>query len=129
VVISNCVINLSPEKDKVFREIYRVLKQGGRFYVSDIVVLNQLPGVIADSSAAYIGCIAGAVVKTQYITAIQAAGFRDVEVLQEKDLALDCLADDPVMKAIDKKSEKISQSLAGIGGSIKSILITGVKSS
>lgn len=83
VVISNCVVNLSPDKPQVFREAYRVLKPGGRMVLSDIVLLKELPSAIRDSIEAYVGCVAGASPKADYLAAIRAAGFRDVEVVKE----------------------------------------------
>jgi ubiquinone/menaquinone biosynthesis C-methylase UbiE len=67
VIISNCVINLSPDKGKVFQEAFRVLKPGGRLMVSDIVLLKELPDFIRDSIAAYVGCISGAMRKEDYL--------------------------------------------------------------
>ncbi|HEU4949999.1 MAG TPA: arsenite methyltransferase [Candidatus Deferrimicrobiaceae bacterium] len=83
VVISNCVINLSPAKDKVFAEAYRVLKPGGRAMISDIVLSGDLPEAVASSLAAYTGCIAGAIRKEEYLRLMEAAGFREVHVVQE----------------------------------------------
>ena len=82
-VISNCVINLAPDKGKVFREAFRVLKSGGRIMVSDLVLLNELPEFIKSSVAALTGCIAGALMKEDYLEAIRSAGFRDVRVVGE----------------------------------------------
>jgi SAM-dependent methyltransferase len=83
IVISNCVINLSPAKDKVFAEAYRVLKPGGRAMISDIVLSGDLPDAVAGSLAAYAGCIAGAIREEEYLRLMEAAGFRDVHVVQE----------------------------------------------
>jgi ubiquinone/menaquinone biosynthesis C-methylase UbiE len=80
-VISNCVINLSPDKDAVFSEVYRVLKPGGRMSVSDIVVDGQLPQAIRQSLDSWAGCIAGALDESDYLGKIEAAGFQEVEVL------------------------------------------------
>ena len=77
IIISNCVINLSPDKPRVFREAFRVLKPGGRLMVSDIVLLKPLPEEIKNSVFAYIGCLAGAVTKNEYLGAIQEAGFQE----------------------------------------------------
>ncbi|MFC2021191.1 arsenite methyltransferase [Chloroflexota bacterium] len=82
-VISNCVINLSPDKGRVFREAYRALKPGGRVMVSDIVLLKELPDDIKSSVEAYTGCIAGASLKEEYLATITAAGFQEVEVVSE----------------------------------------------
>ena len=84
VVISNCVINLSPDKKKVFEEAHRVLKPGGRLLVSDIVLLKALPDAIRSSVEAYTGCIAGAMLKDEYLNQISSAGFVDFEVVEEK---------------------------------------------
>ncbi|MBI5043374.1 MAG: arsenite methyltransferase, partial [Nitrospirae bacterium] len=75
VVISNCVINLVPDKKKVFQETYRVLKPGGRLMISDIVLLKELPDAIKASVEAYIGCVSGAILKNEYMETIKAAGF------------------------------------------------------
>jgi len=83
VVISNCVVNLSPDKQQVFNEVFRALKPGGRMMISDIVQLKPLPDTVLKSIEAYVGCIAGASLKQDYVSMIQAAGFRDVEILSE----------------------------------------------
>ena len=80
VVISNCVINLSADKDAVFREIYRVLKPGGRMAVSDIVLLKPLPESVQQNLAAWTGCIAGALSLDEYKNKLTAAGFADLDV-------------------------------------------------
>jgi len=80
VIISNCVINLSPDKPQVFREAFRALRPGGRLAVSDIVTDGPLPDVIKNSLSAWVGCIAGALDVKEYIAAIQEAGFTDVDV-------------------------------------------------
>ena len=94
VVISNCVINLSTDKDAVFGEIYRVLKPGGRMAVSDIVLLRPLPESVQQNLAAWTGCIAGALSLDEYKDKLTAAGFVDldvevVRVYEPEDLSLD----------------------------------------
>jgi SAM-dependent methyltransferase len=84
VVISNCVINLSPEKPRVFAEAMRVLKPGGRLLVSDLVLTRPLPESVRASVEAYVGCIAGASLKDDYIGQIRDAGFADVAVVEER---------------------------------------------
>jgi len=83
VVISNCVINLSPDKEKVFQEAYRVLKPGGRVVVSDIALLKRLPSEIKSSIEAYVGCVAGATTKEEYLATVAAAGFQGVDIVSE----------------------------------------------
>jgi arsenite methyltransferase len=80
VIISNCVINLSSDKDAVLREAFRVLKPGGRFAVSDVVVRGEVPADIRRSMELWVGCIAGALDEKDYVAKLQAAGFTDVEV-------------------------------------------------
>ena len=80
VIISNCVINLSSDKDAVLREAFRVLKPGGRFAVSDVVVRGEVPGDIRRSMELWVGCIAGALEEKEYGAKLRAAGFADVEV-------------------------------------------------
>jgi SAM-dependent methyltransferase len=80
-VISNCVLNLAPDKPAVFREIARVLKHGGRLAVSDIALKHELPEAIAKSAAAYVGCIAGAIRIDDYRSGLLAAGFEHVEIV------------------------------------------------
>ena len=81
VVISNCVINLSPDKNRVFSEAFRALKSGGRLLVSDIVLLKELPDFIKNNESAYIGCLSGAIIMDDYLDAIKGAGFVDVKVI------------------------------------------------
>jgi SAM-dependent methyltransferase len=84
VVISNCVINLTPDKAAVYREVARVLRPGGRMIVSDVVLDAPLPAAIASDVNALVGCVAGAALRTDYLGAILAAGLADVEVLSDK---------------------------------------------
>ncbi len=79
VIISNCVINLSPDKDRVFAEAYRVLKPGGRMVISDLVTEGHLPLAVKESVEAWVGCVAGALDKREYLEKIEAAGFIDLK--------------------------------------------------
>jgi SAM-dependent methyltransferase len=83
VILSNCVINLSPEKDRVWKEAWRVLKPGGRAQVSDIVLEHALPQAVLDNVEVWIGCVGGATLRADYLGVIEAAGFRTVEVVRE----------------------------------------------
>jgi len=87
LIISNCVINLSPDKDAVFREAHRVLKPGGRMIVSDLVTVGELSQKVRKSAEAWAGCIAGALDKQEYLEKIRAAGFAEVSILKESGYA------------------------------------------
>lgn len=100
IVISNCVINLSPDKPRVFREAYRVLKPGGRLMVSDLVLNRKLPEKIRDSVAAYTGCISGALLKNAYLEAIGAAGFARIEIIEERAFPIADMVNDVTAKAV-----------------------------
>ena len=94
VIISNCVINLSPDKEAVFNEAHRVLKPGGRLMISDIVLLNELPDFIKNNAQAYIGCVSGAILKENYIDLIKKSGFKHVRIMNEAAFPLDSLVSD-----------------------------------
>jgi len=84
VVISNCVLNLVPDKQKAFSEIFRILKAGGHFSVSDVVLIGELPEKLSQAAAVYAGCIAGALQKSDYLQVIKNAGFVNVTVQKDK---------------------------------------------
>lgn len=84
VVISNCVLNLVPDKLKAYKEIFRVLKPGGRFGISDVVLMGELPAKIKAAAEMYAGCVAGALKKEEYLDIIRQAGFPDATVVKEK---------------------------------------------
>jgi arsenite methyltransferase len=84
VIVSNCVLNLVPNKDGVIKEIYRVLKPGGHFSISDIVLEGELPKEIKEAAEMYAGCVAGAIQKQGYLELIEANGFRNITVQKDK---------------------------------------------
>jgi arsenite methyltransferase len=127
VIISNCVINLAPDKSRVFEEAFRVLKPGGRLMISDIVLLKELPESIRDSIEAYIGCVAGAMMKDQYLKTIKNAGFKDVQVLDETKFPVEFISNDPIGKGIIEKLEISSEAVKDIAESIISIRVQGRK--
>ena len=88
-IISNCVINLSPDKSKVFQEAYRALKSGGRLIVSDKVSEGALPDEIKDDPDAWAGCIAGALEQHEYLAKIKEAGFEDIEVVSSREFYIE----------------------------------------
>jgi arsenite methyltransferase len=83
IIISNCVINLAPDKEKVFREAYRVLKSGGRLMVSDVVLIKPLPDEIKKDKELLIGCVGGAILKQNYLNLMEKAGFSDITIQKE----------------------------------------------
>ncbi len=127
VIISNCVINLSPDKEQVFKEALRVLKPGGRLVVSDLVLLNALPETIKQSIEAYVGCIAGAMMKDEYLAAIKASGFKDITVLGEDTYPADLAVNDPIAQNIISDSNIIADFAKEISKSVASVKISAVK--
>jgi arsenite methyltransferase len=127
VVISNCVINLVPDKNRVFKETFRVLKPGGRIMISDMVLLKELPDAMKNSIEAYIGCLSGAIMKDEYIGGIQAAGFQEVEVFDEASSSLDCMANDPTAQAIIGDLDLPPEEVKEAAGSVASVKVYGLK--
>ena len=87
-VISNCVMNLVPDKEKAFSEVYRILNKSGKFSISDIVISGELPEKLRESAELYVGCVAGAIEKQAYINTIKNAGFKTVKIVEEKKYVL-----------------------------------------
>jgi ubiquinone/menaquinone biosynthesis C-methylase UbiE len=127
VVISNCVINLSDDKAKVFKEAFRVLKQGGRLVVSDIVLLKKLPDLIKDSVEAYVGCLAGAIMKNKYLDFIEKAGFHQVEVVEETNFPIELMANDPTTVKIKKGTNVTFEEVRKLDASVVSIKVSATK--
>jgi len=88
VVISNCVLNLVPNKQKAFSEIFRVLKTGGHFCISDVVVTGELPQKLQEAAEMYAGCVSGAIQKEAYLKVIEEQGFTNVELKKEKEIEI-----------------------------------------
>lgn len=127
IVISNCVINLVPDKKRAFMETFRVLKPGGRLMISDIVLLKELPDSIKNSIEAYIGCLSGAMMRDEYIKTIKLAGFRQVKIIDEAFFPVDCMANDPTAKAIIESCQTSSVDLENLAKSVVSMKISGIK--
>ena len=126
-VISNCVINLSPDKGKVFQETFRILKPGGRLMISDIVLLKKLPKLIKESIEAYVGCVSGAIIKSECLEKIEAAGFRDVRVIDEAAFPIELIANDPTAKGIMDNLEIGLNEARGVASSVVSIKVSAIK--
>jgi ubiquinone/menaquinone biosynthesis C-methylase UbiE len=126
-VISNCVINLSPDKRRVFGETFRVLKPGGRLMISDIVLLKELPDYIRNSIQAYVGCVAGAMLKDEYLKAVREAGFQDVKIIDETAFPAELMVSDPIAKDIIEKLEIEPKKVGEVASTVMSIKVYGVK--
>jgi SAM-dependent methyltransferase len=124
VVISNCVINLSTDKPRVFREVYRVLKPGGRMIVSDIVLNRPLPESVRDSAGLYASCIAGALLRDEYIQAILDAGFEKVEILSDISYKVANAGDDPITR---DAAALLGDEATALSGAAASISVFAVK--
>jgi len=127
IIISNCVINLSPNKKKVFKEAFRTLKPGGRLMISDIVLLKELPETVKKSVQAYIGCLSGAIMKDKCIELIKDAGFQDVKIVEETRFPIDFIVNDSTAKAIMKELNIPAKKAKNFANSVASIKVYGVK--
>jgi len=121
VTVSNCVINLVPDKRKAYQEVYRTLKKGGKFVISDIVTSGNLPESIRESVELYVGCVAGAITKDEYIGIVQAAGFSEVSILEEKEYNI---PDSFVLKYLNREQ---FVDYKESGAKILSLTVKGVK--
>jgi arsenite methyltransferase len=127
VIISNCVINLAPNKKRVFEEAFRVLAPNGRLMVSDIVLLKPLPKPIQESVEAYAGCIAGAEIKERYLGLMKEAGFSDVRVLEEKTYPLEYIISEDAFKGAIDRLNMTQEELKETANTVISLKVSAVK--
>ncbi len=121
VIVSNCVLNLVPNKDNVIKEIYRVLKPGGHFSISDVVLEGELPAKLKNVAEMYAGCVSGAIQKEVYLELVKSNGFTDITVQKEKNIII---PDDILNKYLtDEEIETFKAS----GSYIKSITVFAQK--
>jgi arsenite methyltransferase len=121
IVISNCVLNLVPDKGRAFAETFRVLRPGGRFCVSDIVATGELPAVVREVAALYVGCVAGAMAETDYLALLETTGFEGVRVAEAKPVPLSDQALAGTMSAADVAAFRAS------GIALKSVMVLGAR--
>jgi len=127
VIISNCVINLAPNKKRVFEEAYRVLAPKGRLTVSDIVLLKPLPENIQNNVEAYAACISGAELKDKYLELIQQAGFTDVQVVDQKTYPLEYIISESTLKEAIKMANMTEQEIKEAADTVVSVKVSAVK--
>ncbi|MFB9057027.1 arsenite methyltransferase [Mariniflexile ostreae] len=112
VIVSNCVLNLVPNKQKVIGEIHRVLKPGGHFSISDIVLVGNLPNALKEDAEMYAGCVAGAIQKTEYLKMIEDQGFKNIQIQKEKPISI---PDDILSKYLsNEEAERFNSGGSGI---------------
>ena len=115
VIVSNCVLNLAPNKSAVFKEIYRVLKVGGHFSISDIVLTGELPEKIKLAAVMYAGCVSGAIQKQEYLNLIEQAGFQNITIQKENPIVL---PDDVLENFLSKEEISVFRAIPPIIRSI-----------
>lgn len=127
LIISNCVINLSNQKEQVFKEAFRVAKNNGRIMISDIILLNDLPEYVQNSVEGHIACLAGAVRKEDYLNAIAKAGFIEINIDKETSFPIELMLNDPIAEKIVKENNLSEKEISAIANSIASISISAKK--
>ena len=127
VIISNCVINLAPNKKRVFEEAFRVLAPKGRLMVSDIVLLKELPKSIQKNVEAYAGCISGAVHKDKYLELMRKAGFQEVTVIDEKTYPLEYIISESTLNDIIKMENMTEEEIKQAANIVVSVKVSAVK--
>ena len=127
VIISNCVINLSPNKGRVFQEAFRALKPGGRLMISDLVLKKPLSERLRSSLSAYVGCVAGAIRKEEYLETLSAAGFREVAVAEETSFPVGVLSADPIARGMIEEFSLPPEAVEEVEGAVSSIRVQGRK--
>lgn len=127
LIISNCVINLSNQKNQVFKEAFRVAKSNGRIMISDIILLHDLPDYVKNSVEGHIACLAGAARKEDYLNAIAIAGFSDISIDKEAPFPIELMLNDPIAEKIVMENNLTEKEIKSIANSIASISISAKK--
>jgi len=125
VILSNCSINLAPNKDSVFREAFRVLKPEGRLIIADVVLIEPLPDILLGAVDLYVGCIASASIRGDYLDTIRRAGFKDIGVVQESPIPIDFIGHEAIRKVV--RISLVDEEIEALEKSVRSILVTAGK--
>ena len=126
VVISNCVINLSTEKARVFQEAYRILRPGGRAMISDIMLLENLPEKLKTNAALFAGCVSGAILKEEYLSMMEKAGFTEITVKRQKESS-DMVGPEDEADFLAQAPDMSAEELRKIGKAVVSVQLTAQK--
>ena len=126
-IISNCVVNLVPDKRQVFAEAFRVLRPGGRLSLSDIVLLGEVPLRIRDSVEAYVSCLAGAILREEYLALIEAAGFTDVRVTDERSFGVTDVVSQDLVAEFARSSGATLEELEDAAARFQSVRVSARK--
>lgn len=127
VILSNCVVNLAPDKAKVFREAFRVLKPGGRLQVSDLVLARPLPEALVQDLDVYAACVSGAMLKDDYVAAIRSAGFEEVAIASERRFGLEELSPELMALAKQRNPGMSQEELERLASSVLSVQVEATK--
>ena len=127
LIISNCVINLSNQKERIFEEAFRVAKPNGRIMISDIILLKDLPDYVKNSVEGHIACLAGAVTKEHYLSAITKAGFVDIAIDKQSSFPIELMLNDPIAEKIVRENNLTENEIKDIADSIASVSISAKK--
>ncbi len=127
LIISNCVINLSNQKEQIFKEAFRVTKPNGRIMISDIILLNDLPDYVKNSVEGHIACLAGAIRKEEYINAITKAGFNEINIDKQAPFPIELMLNDPIAEKFIRENNLTEKEIKVIANSIASISISAIK--
>jgi len=127
LIISNCVINLSNQKEQVFKEAYRVAKNEGRIMISDIILLKELPHYVQNSVEGHIACLSGAITKEHYVKAIEDAGFVNVSIDKQAPFPIELMLNDPIAAKIVRENRLTEKEIKDIASSIASITLSAYK--
>ena len=127
VIISNCVVNLVPDKRQVFADAFRVLKAGGRLSVSDIVLLGEVPLAIRDSVEAYVSCLSGAIMRDEYLGLLAEAGFEDVRVTESRAFTVGDVVAEELVEEFSRQSGATRDELSAAAAMFESVRVQAVK--